>query len=316
MSYPRIYILSIFLICGISLFAVNDDAGTTGFNTFKLAYSARGMAMANAMTAIINNPDGINYNPAAILNLHKSTVSSTWNSYLVETQAGSIQGVWNINEFTAYGATVNYLDWGSMEKTEITSNNEYLETGETFGARDFIVGLSWAQYINSSIDFGGTLKFVHNTIDTYNASAIALDAGIIHHPLNEKIKVGLVLRNLGLQLSYYTDENYKEELPLTFAAGLSYQISKVVLAAFDLSKPTGQNMTGKLGFEYAIHPLLDLRAGYTTNAADWQTGGSWDWSSGMSFGFGTRWKKCGLDYGISSYGDLGFVNQVTLKYHF
>jgi hypothetical protein len=72
----------------------------------------------------------------------------------------------------------------------------------------------------------------------------------------------------------------------------------------------------KFGLEGQIHPMLIVRGGYNANSADWKTGGDWDWSSGFTFGAGFNWKNYNLDYGISSYGNLGFVNQLTLQYQF
>jgi hypothetical protein len=37
------------------------------------------------------------------------------------------------------------------------------------------------------------------------------------------VKVGVSLRNMGAQLSYYSDSKYKEKLPFTFAAAGSYR---------------------------------------------------------------------------------------------
>jgi hypothetical protein len=84
----------------------------------------------------------------------------------------------------------------------------------------------------------------------------------------------------------------------------------------DISKPAGANLNARFGLEYALHPMLCLRTGYNTNSADWKTGGDWDWASGLTFGTGFNWKNYKLDYGIASYGNLGFVNQLTLNYSF
>jgi hypothetical protein len=64
--------------------------------------------------------------------------------------------------------------------------------------------------------------------------------------------------------------------------------------------------------------MLALRVGYKTNASDWKAGGDYDAFSGMSFGTGFNLDKYNLkiDYAIVSYGDLGFVNQVTMNYLF
>jgi len=59
-----------------------------------------------------------------------------------------------------------------------------------------------------------------------------------------------------------------------------------------------------------------LRAGFKTNGGDYSIGGDLGWSSGISLGLGWTWKKYAIDYAIASYGDLGFTNQVSIRYNF
>lgn len=316
MLLRKILSLSLLALFTFSLWGVNEDAGTSGFNHLQVIYSARAMGMARAMTGVNATIDGLQFNPAAILKVEELELSSTYSSYFVESNGGALHMLFPRNENVTYGLMLHYLNFGQMDRTEVTQSNEYLDTGETFGASDIIFGVSAARIINPAIDLGISLKYIYDNIDTYSATAVAIDAGLIHHPINEKIKVGIAVRNLGKQITYYTDDKYSEKLPFTFAAGISYQMSPTLLGTIDISKPQNSNLTVKTGFEYKIHPMLNLRTGYNANSADWKTGGSWDWSSGLSFGAGFNWKKYKFDYGISSYGNLGFVNQGTLIYTF
>jgi hypothetical protein len=308
--------LSFSLLVSFTLFAVNENAGTTGFSNLQVIYSARAMGMARAMTGMDGTIEGLQFNPAAILKIDNKVIASTFSSYFVDSNGGAVHFLLPRNEKVTWGFSAHYLNFGTMDRTEVTQNNEYLETGETFGASNLIFGVSGARELNKSIDAGFTLKYVYDKIDTYSASAIAVDAGLIHHPINEKIKVGVSLRNLGTQVSYYTKDKYSEKLPFSFGAGLSYQLSKPLLAVIDFTKPSGSDVAVKFGAEYKLHQMLMLRGGYMSNSADWKTGGDWDWSSGLTFGAGFNWKKYSLDYGVASYGNLGFVNQLTLNYGF
>jgi len=211
---------------------------------------------------------------------------------------------------------LHYLNFGQIDRTVLTEDNEYLDMHETFGASNMIIGLSAARYINPSIDLGITLKYIYDKIDTYSASAVVADLGMIHHPFNEKIKVGIALRNIGAQTTYYTDNKYPEKLPFTFAGGLSYQIRPNLQCAMDISKPKGPDLTIRFGADYKVHPMLNLRAGYSNNSSNWVTGGNLDWASGLTFGAGFQWQKYVLDYGVASYGNLGFINQISLNYKF
>lgn len=316
MLLRKIFVCSLILAAFTALVGINADAGTSGFPALQIVYSARAMGMGQAMTGITKSIDGLQFNPACILQITEPEVSSTFNSWLVDTNAGGIHAIFPRSEYVSLGMSLHYLNHGDMDRTEIDQNNNLIETGETFGAGNLLLGFSIARYINASIDVGATAKFVYDKIDDTSATAVLLDAGLVHHPFNQKIKVGVSVRNLGKQLSYYSEDKYKEGLPFTFASGISYQLKPKWLAALDISKAAGQDVSAKLGTEYQIHPMLALRTGYRSNAGDWKTGGTWDWVSGLSMGMGCNWKKYNLDYAVASFGDLDFANQVTLGYRF
>ncbi|MBM4399892.1 MAG: PorV/PorQ family protein [Candidatus Cloacimonetes bacterium] len=316
MLYRKILSYSILILCITSLIAVNENAGTTGFNNLQVIYSARAMGMAKAMTGVYNSLEGLQFNPAAILGVEDKIISSTYNSYFVDTNGGGAHFLYSKSEEVSYGLILHYLNFGEIERTFIDDNYNYQDTDETFTANNIIFGASAARNINVALDLGVSIKYIMDKIDTYSASAVVADLGLIHHPVLDKIKVGVALRNVGTQLTYYTEKKYKEKLPFTIAAGLSYQMNPKLIGCIDVSKASSSDLTMKFSTEYKLHQMLSLRAGFNSNNTDWKTGGTWDWASGLTFGTGFNWKNYVIDYGIASYGDLGFVNQVSLQYRF
>jgi hypothetical protein len=298
------------------LHAVNEDAGTTGFAALKIVYSARAIALGQALTGEARNPDGLFFNPGAIINIEGNEIGSTYTNYFLDAQGGQLQYLYPRNKFIAWGFGLKYMSLGTMDRTEVDQNGDLIETGETFGAYNLIASASMASYVSDAVDVGASVKLIYDQIDDSSASAAVLDLGVIHHPVNKKVKVGLAVRNLGLQLSHYSDSNYKEKLPVTYAAGISYKMNDRLFGCFDLNKATGENFMARLGVEYSLYPSLDLRAGFRSNAGDYNSGGSFGWTSGISLGAGWNWQNYRVDYGLSSYGDLGFVHQLSLTYEF
>ncbi|MDP2173847.1 MAG: PorV/PorQ family protein [Candidatus Cloacimonadaceae bacterium] len=296
--------------------AVNESAGTTGFSTLKIVYSARAVALGQALTGVCESPDGLHFNPAAIIRMENKEVGTTYMNYFIDAKGGQVQYLLPRDKFIGWGFFLKYLNWGEIDRTDVDSSGNLIESGETFGAYNFIAGASTSRYISDAIDVGGTLKVIYDQIDDAAAAAILLDLGMIHHPANEKVKVGLSVRNIGRQISYYTENKYAEKLPLTYAAGLSYRFNDQFFSMFDISKATGENFAAKFGLEYSINSDLQLRAGFRSNAADWNNGGTLGFTSGISLGAGWRWRNYRFDYGLSSYGDLGYVNQLSLNYEF
>ncbi len=298
------------------LWAVNENAGSSGFAPLKIVYSARAMAMGQALTGEARNPDGLHFNPAAILDIESKEVNTTYSNYFMDAQGGQVGLLLPQNKFTAWGISLKYMNMGEMDRTEVDQNGDLIVTGDTFGAQNITLGVSLAKWLSDALHAGGTVKYIYDSLDDTSASALLLDIGIIHHPANSKVKVGISARNIGRQLTYYSNSDYQEGLPFTFAAGITYRFSDKVYSAVEIAKANGENITAKLGVEYGLAPGFDLRAGFRSNAGDYNNGGSWAWTSGLSAGAGWQWKKYRLDYGISSYGDLGMVNQLTLGYEF
>ncbi len=299
------------------LWGVNDAAGTTGFNTLKIVYSARAVAMGQAQTGLVRNPDGIYFNPAALLNIPSPEIGTTYSNYFLDSQGGQLQYMLPRSKYLAWGFGLKYLNMGSMDRTEADpQSNDLIDTGETFGAYNLIASASVAKYMNPMLDFGATAKLIYDQIDDKSAAAAVIDLGLMHHPTNKKVKVGVSLRNLGLQVKYYTDSKYKESLPFTAAAGIGYEFNPRLQGSLDLNKATGENIVAKLGLEYALYPTLDLRMGLRSDAGDQNIGGGLGWTSGLSLGAGWVWRNYRMDYALSSYGDLGFINQLSLNYEF
>lgn len=306
----------LFSLAASPLAAVNATAGTTGFAALKVVYSARALALGQALTGQAENPDGLHYNPASIIRIDGNEISSTYANSFLGAQGGQLQYLWPKNRFTAWGFALRYMNYGSFDRTEMNQQGDLVEDLGTFGASTIIASASVAKYVSDAVDLGATLKTVWDKIDDSSATAILVDLGGIHHPANSHVKVGGSIRNLGLQTSYYTSGRYKEKLPLTFAAGITYRLNSQLWGTAEVSKASAENAIVKLGMEYELNPALQLRGGLRSNAAEGYNGGTFSFLSGFSLGAGWKWRNYVIDYGVSSYGDLGLVNQLSLKYEF
>jgi len=326
MSKNIILILGL-IILTLPLVAIGDDAGTSGFSSLKIIYSARANAMAGAFSSRDDDIDVIFFNPANLGGYEtKREVSSTFMSYFEGYNGGSVVYQYKRSEKANVALFGQFLASDEVKRTISGDNGGYLEAG-TFDNSDFIAGGTYSYYFNEQLNIGISGKYIQETIDDKSASAIAFDFGLLHRPVNEKIRVGVAVRNLGKQLSYFTDSEYSEGMPVVYAGGISYKTDlktrdnqaefiPSMLVSLDLSFPQGSDLVGLFGTEFQVHEQLFIRAGYKTNAGDYKNGGDNEIFSGLSTGLGFVRNNLRVDYALNSYGDLGFVNQVTLKYQF
>ncbi len=313
----KFLILISIVLFSVLLTAENENAGTSGFTFLKVNYSARASAMGNAYTGLSNDADAVFFNPAGLVQINSPQASLTYMSYLDGINCGSAVYVYPVNEKTSFGVFAKGLS-ATEDRTTADEMGQYEETNGVFGMSDFIFGISAARYLLDMLDVGINAKFIQESLDDNSASAVVIDVGIMHQSTNEHIKVGIALRNIGKQLTYYTNNEYEEIMPTTLTVGFNYHPKEKFYATIDIYKPLDNEIFGRVGIEYQVHPMLALRTGYKTNASDWATGGYNDFLSGMSFGTGFDLNKYNLmmDYAIVSYGDLGFVNQISVKYLF
>ncbi len=310
MKLIKSLITSSILLLIVSLGAIDDNAGTNGFNFLKINYSAKAAALGGAYTAMSGEVDAFHYNPAALKEVNKRYISTSYISYFDGYNGGSV--IYNRpgenQSFALYG---EYINSGEIDKYNSDGINE-----GTFSASDILVGATFSRVIHSMLTIGVNAKYLMETIDDNSATAVAIDLGIVHQPVNERMKIGLAIRNLGYQIIHFSDSEHDEKFPITYAAGLRYKFSDKVYANLEVDKAYGQDVGSAIGVDASVHPMFAVRGGYKLDATDWRTGSKTDFLAGTSFGFGFFWQKFVLDYAISGYGDLGYINQVSLKYSF
>ncbi len=310
-----------------TLLGISDDAGTTGFNSLKIVYSARANSMGGAFTSLDDDIDAVFYNPANLARYkNKREVSTTFMNYFDGYNGGSLVYQFARSKKANVAFFTQYLASDEITKTVESASGGYYEDG-TFTSSDLTIGANYSYYFNEAINLGVNAKYIMESIDGNDASAIAFDLGLLHRPANERMRVGASIKNLGSQLTYFSDDEYKENLPMTYSGGISYRfdLSKKInkdgfkptmLLALDVNMPKGSDFYGVLGADIHVHKMFFVRLGYKSNSDDWKTGGDYEAMSGLSTGVGFVRNNIKIDYAINSYGDLGFVNQVTVKYQF
>lgn len=312
MKSKKAQIVIIFVLTCSIIFAVNKDAGTTGFQFMNMSYSARALGLSNAYTALSDDADAVYFNPAGITQPENKQIKSNYINYLDGMNGGSVSIVIPQEEFVNLAFFAKYLNSGDITKTEVLSKEAYVETGN-FSASNFIVGACFAKKINPNLDLGLTFKYNLEQLDDASASAIAFDVGILHQTNNPKLMIGAVIKNLGKQLSYFSEVKYDEGLPTEATLGARYTFNDKIKALLDLNQPFDNDLFANIGVEYNVIQTLCLRAGFDTRSANYRAGGDNEIFSGISAGFGIKYKNYGVDYGVSSKGDLGWNNQLSLN---
>lgn len=319
--------------------------GTTAANFLEIGIGAVGNAMGDAMVAHTSDMSSIYWNPAGLAYMEKSEAMFMHQPWVVDI-SHTFTGVGLVLPgMGTIGLGLSYMGYGDME---VTSMELQEGTGENFTANDFAVNLSFSRRLVQWFAFGASAKFISSSIWHTNASAMALDLGVIvstqfFSPTGNRedgMKIGMSISNYGGRMKYdgmdlmnpidiapNEEGNYRDtpgqfrlsgwELPLIFRIGVAVKPivmgNHKVTVAIDALHPNNNGESINAGAEYQMSvPSFGeffLRGGYKAL-------GLKDSEFGPTFGGGLVMRVAPtlaikVDYAYRSVGLLGNIHCYT-----
>ena len=270
------------VICFGFLFSVSAqhrNAGTVNYQHLLMNYDARSIGMGGADVAMPSAINGIYTNPALLALVKKREafigyqliVDGIWCAPLAYAQPS--QKLDN----GAFAATIQGLSSGKLDVTDISPEGEPVYTGYTAHNEYMTAGFSYARsFMNSRFIAGATLKGVYQRIsappEVYSSKGIALDLGIQYRWFHERLIIGAAVRNAGIELQQFKDDDVYP-FPLLIEAGISYvpRYFTAVRLAADINKVRGEYVNVEPGIEISLYPdVLFLRFGYMFSTYDFK----------------------------------------------
>lgn len=297
----------------------SQSVGTTSFEFLKMQYSARGAAMGSNLIAVKGDVNSIFYNPASLASITERQYTINYVDHLLDFQGGQLAYTHPTQKFGKLSAGLIYFSYGDFDET-----NEFGErTGRSFSASEFALAVSIANMLGEGFDYGINVKFIYSSLESFNASAVAVDGGLIYTISQlENLQLALTVSNLGFTLDHYT--SFEEKMPLLLRFGFAKRLAHLPLlftgSLNDLSLDTGDFMDRlrrfSLGGEFDISEIIKLRLGYNNEVnQDIKPLGGRNFG-GINAGLGILWKKFRFDYAYSAYGDLGSQNRLGVTGYF
>lgn len=310
-----------------------------------LGTGARASALGHAYTAQAAGADALFWNPAGAARSYdgrnRGSAFFSHTEYLVDTGYNAFGLVLPIGGAHTLGLSLAQLGYGRMD----VRTPELPEgTGETFGASDLVVGLSYARPLTSTFYIGGTAKYVRQSIYDMTAATAAFDIGFVLETTYLRglrlgasiMNFGGLMRMQGINGRVFVDVDEGSEgsndalpaeletgewpLPLSFKFGVALpvvQLRNVRLDVYSDVHQTNDNALNndsgaELRFMFdAVN--LDLRAGYKDAAIE-QTDSHWTFGGGVDLSVsGLRF---GADYAYVPFEALGNVSTVDLRFYF
>ena len=272
--------------------------GTTAANFLEIGYGAAGTAMGDAQVALAGEIASLYWNPAGIAQLRHNEAGfyyQPWIAGISTTFAGA--GV-VLPRLGTLALGLYHTGYGEMRVTTIPNPEG---TGEQFNAQDYCFSATWARSLAEWFSFGLSAKFITSQIWHMNASAFAMDLGVVIQTRffsfsgrqEDAMSIGMSIANYGTRMRYDGIDllqpidilpgrqgNYADaegqfrpkswELPLIFRVGIVLKPlvrnnQQLYLAADALHQNNNsESVNLGLQYQYAMPAFgtLFLRAGY------------------------------------------------------
>lgn len=266
------------------LLATSVSAETGAF--LKVQPGARVMSLGQAYTAVADDLESVNTNPAGLSRMESRQASFAHAELFEGAKLDAVS-------VGAKGVALSVLRLG---QGKLEGRDEQGNPNGGFSAADTAISLSGAYR-----GFGATVKVLDSRLADRSATSFALDLGAQHAVRG--VTFGASVRNLGPGLRY---SDQTEPLPLAAAVGAAARLGGAFLISAEVAhRPSTGRTIVSVGTEYAVHPAFALRAGSGLTGMN---------AVGLGFGFKVR--GASIDYAFSPAGELGTSQRIGLSSRF
>lgn len=334
------FFLNSFLI--IFLFSQSGFAQIGGqhvFNYLELTPSAKINATGGAnVSNYLDDPTAALHNPALSSDMMDSHFSASIVNYIADVSYTSAAYSMKLKNIGNLNAGLQYFSYGKFTEADIYGN----QTGE-FSAGNLALTAGLSRDFGKT-RFGANIKFTSSNIANYNSLGIGMDFGGAYIDTAIGLTIGGALRNIGSQLTTYTENSEKEKMPFSIELGVTKRIEHTpfrVSATFtnlqtpnliytdpdqepeyDLSgneipvkKRTGDKIFSHvaLGLDVLLGKVIEIRAGYNHYRRIELKIEERSGLAGLTLGFGLKIKQFQLDYAFAQYHLTGASHHFSIS---
>ena len=292
-------------------------AGTSTVQFLKIGVGARATAMGESFVSVANDASALYWNPAGLTQFPQNQAFFGHTNWFVDIGHEFFGAVYHLTPDDAVGISVTSLHTDDMP---VTTEVQPLGTGEYFKFGDIAVGVSFARKLTDQFSFGGTIRYVDETLDVLKMNGVMLDFGTYYWTGLGTSRFSAVVANFGNQmkptgtaplLGGGSVTSFQEFTPPTvFRFGFAFEPindeDNVMTTSFQLNHPNDNSENFGIGVEYRWMKILSLRGGYKINAPG-QT-----YSLGVGFETSLSLVHVVVDYGFAAFTDLGGVHRISI----
>lgn len=317
-----IYIISFLLIIGTAraqLFPVlgGQRAGISTAQFLKIGVGGRASAMGESFIAIADDASALYWNPAGIAQFSKNQLIISHNVWVVDINNDFIGAVYHLDEDNAFGASLTAV---TMDDMPVTTEFAPFGTGEYFGYTDIAVSLTYARKMTKQFSFGGSVKYIEETLDKLKMRGFMIDLGTYYRTGLGSTRFAVTVSNFGSELApdgqvtlvgnREVSEWQSFAPPTVFRIGFAFEPYETeehrITTSIQLNHPNDNSENVAIGAEYAWQKMFFLRGGYRFNVDE----------QNFSFGLGVQVPisiaEFSFDYAYTNFEKLGSAHRFSI----
>jgi long-subunit fatty acid transport protein len=292
-------------------------AGISTAQFLKIGVGGRAAAMGESFVAISDDASALYWNPAGLAQFKTNQVIFSHNVWLVDINHDFLGAVYHLDSDNTFGISLTSL---SMEKMPVTTEFSPFGNGEYFGFSDIALSVSYARKMTEQFSFGGTVKYIEETLDKLKMRGVMIDIGTFYRTGLGSTRFAVTVSNFGAELApdgevvligKRTKSEWQSFAPPTmFRIGFAFEPYQdeqhSVTTSIQLNHPNDNSENVSLGVEYSWSRMLFLRGGYKINVEE----------QNYSFGAGVKVPisiaEFTFDYAFANFELLGSAHRFSI----
>ena len=311
----------------------SQTGGDNVYEFLNLTHSGLVTSLGGTNVSLQSNNLNLAYHNPALLNSGmNNSLALNFVNYFAGINYGLAMYSKSFNGAGNFAAGLTYLNYGSFTETDISGN----VTG-SFTAAEYSLPIIYSREIDSLFTVGVTFTPVLSQLERYNSIGFAFDLGASWHNRINLFSAGLVIRNIGYEVTTYAGEA-RQNLPFEVQAGVSQRLPHAPfrfsftlrhLEKFDLTYQYNKDASSGstkassgfvensmrhaiLGVELIPHKNFYVSAGYNYQRRRELEIESKVSTVGFSWGFGINTSFMNIEFGRATYHLAGSSNNISL----
>jgi hypothetical protein len=300
------------LIAGVNAQAISNASANSWLT---ISPSTRNVGMGGSLSALPDAYDEVDINPAAIGLLGESNFSFSQNFWAQGLTAEHLVYSQRLENSDGFSLGADYLNFGSIPIFTVSASG--IAASGTYSPLGLNVYGGYGFHLAEGLRLGLAAHFIYDNIQqTMPDQTASFDGGLFYQMPGTPMSLSAVLDGLGWNLD-------GSSLPTMFKTGWAYEINfDRTIGRNRFSPDNGLNLTAEgdwslidptdssfgFGGEYWYMGLIAVRAGY--RFADYSNISG---LTGFSLGAGIHYMDWQLDYALTTLGDFGTSNQISLS---